>query len=118
MDSQNKRALVRSTLRSHPHSNRTRRIFHRSASNTRKMDYEQRMKAAIASLESQEVPNYSEAARQFNLDRTAIKNQLLGKTTSRAEANSRCQQLLTNAQEEQLIVQINKVMVHHMPLTS
>ena len=82
------------------------------------MDYEQRMKAAIASLESQETPNYSEAAREFDLDRTAIKNRLLGKTTSRAEANSRCRQLLTNAQEEQLIAQINKLTVRHMPPTS
>ena len=82
------------------------------------MEYEQRMKAAIASLESQEAPNYSEAARQLNLDCTAIKNQLLSKTTSQAEANSRCRQLLTNAQEEQLITQINKLTVHYMPPTS
>jgi hypothetical protein len=52
-----------------PHSDRTHtqiapnKNFHPPASNTHKMEYEQRMKAAIASLESQEAPNYSEAAR-------------------------------------------------------
>ena len=50
------------------------------------MDYEQRMRAAIALLESQEAPNYSAIAREFDLNRQALTNRLLGKTTSRSEA--------------------------------
>jgi Tc5 transposase-like DNA-binding protein len=82
------------------------------------MSYEQRMTAAIALLDTQEKPNYSAAARKFNLGRTAVTCRFEGKTTSRAEANSEYRQLLTIAQEDALIARINNLTDRNMPPTS
>ena len=68
--------------------------------------------------ESQEKPNYKATAQEFNIGRTALSRRHQGKTTSRATANSKYRQLLTNAQEQQLINQINRLSVRHMPPTS
>jgi F0F1-type ATP synthase membrane subunit b/b' len=82
------------------------------------MSYEQNMADALAALESQEKPNYKATAQEFNIGRTALSRRHQGKTTSRATANSEYRQLLTNAQEQQLINQINRLSVRHMPPTS
>ena len=62
-----------------------------------KMSYEQRIEAAMASLNAQKKPNYAKAARDWNLGRTAVGRRFEGKTVSRAEANSEYRMLLTNA---------------------
>jgi hypothetical protein len=82
------------------------------------MSYEQRMEAALASLDAQEKPNYSAAARKFKLGRTAVARRYEGKTTSQAEANSEYRQLLTIAQEDALIARINNLTDRGMPPTS
>ena len=76
------------------------------------------MADALAVLESQEKPNYKATAQEFNIGHTALSRRHQGKTTSRATTNSEYRQLLTNAQEQQLINQINRLSVRHMPLTS
>ena len=76
------------------------------------------MADALAALESQEKPNYKATAQEFNIGHTALSRRHQGKTTSRATANSEYRQLLTNAQEQQLINQINRLSVRYMPPTS
>jgi hypothetical protein len=46
------------------------------------MSYEQRMELAMASLDAQEKLNYSKAARDFKLTRTAVARRYKGKTVS------------------------------------
>jgi hypothetical protein len=82
------------------------------------MSYEQRMEAAIASLDAQEKPNYSATAREFKLGRTAVARRYECKTTLRAEANSEYRQLLTIVQEDALIACINNLTDRGMPPTS
>jgi hypothetical protein len=82
------------------------------------MSYDRRMELAIDALESSEALNYTAIAKQYNLGRTALARRHQGKTTSRAEATSIYRALLTTAQEEQLIDQINKLTVRFMPPTS
>ena len=82
------------------------------------MSYEQRMEAAIASLNAQKKPNYAKTAREWRLGRTAVGRRFEGKTVSRADANSEYRMLLTNAQEEALIARINCLTDRNMPPTS
>ena len=79
------------------------------------MSYKQNMVDALAELESQEKPNYKATPQEFNIGCKALSRRHQGKTTSRATANSEYHQLLINAQEQQLINQINR---RHMPPTS
>jgi uncharacterized caspase-like protein len=61
------------------------------------MSYEQRMKAALASLDAQKKRNYAKTAKQWKLGRTAVQRRYKSKAVSRAEANSEYRILLTNA---------------------
>jgi ribosomal protein L22 len=72
----------------------------------------------MASLDTQDKLNYSKAARDFKLTRTAVARRYKGKTVSRVKANSEYRMLLTNAQENALIRRINYLTDHYMPLTS
>ena len=76
------------------------------------------MKAALAELEASEKPNYSEIARKYNLKRHALSRRHQGQTTSRADYISSHQQCLTNAQEQVLIDQINRLTERGIPPTS
>ena len=82
------------------------------------MDYEQRMTAAFAALDLQETRNYSKVAKKCELERTTLANRYKGQTVSRKVFLSESRQCLTEAQEEALIEQINKLTDNHIPPTS
>jgi hypothetical protein len=63
------------------------------------------------------VPNYKAIAARASLGRTTLNCRFRGITISRAESNSEIRQCLTNAQEEALIKQINKLLIRNIPLT-
>jgi hypothetical protein len=82
------------------------------------MDYEQRMQAALAEIESSEKPNYTAIAKNHELTPSTLIRHAQGKTTSREEFQSQLYQCLTNAQERILIKQINRLTERGIPLTS
>src|SRR4051812_1348451 len=51
-----------------------------------RMSHNARMEAALAELEGETKPNFSEMARKHNLERTTLSKRFYGKTTSREEA--------------------------------
>jgi hypothetical protein len=79
------------------------------------MTYEEKLSEALADLDTQDVPNYSKAARDYGLDRTTIMRRHKGKTRSRAQFLSESSQNLTNEQEEVLIKYINRMTDRGMP---
>ena len=64
---------------------------------------------AISDLKSQKVPNYTQTAQKYNLEISTLRRRFKGKTVSNAEAHSRDQKLLTNAQENVLLEYIRKL---------
>jgi hypothetical protein len=82
-----------------------------------KSSYEQNIELALGACNKSLTPNYSAIAKEFNLERTTLSKRHKGQTMSRAVANSLHRQLLTSAQEEQLIKQINKLTLRQMPPT-
>src|SRR5439155_14308124 len=82
------------------------------------MTHEDRMRKALAELESSSKPNYSTLARKYKLERTTLAKRAQGKTTSREEFQSERHQCLTNTQERVLINQINHLTERGIPLTS
>ena len=77
-----------------------------------------RIKAAMDQLDSQEVPNYAAAARAHNIDRTTLMRRYKGKTVSRAEATSTYHQRLNDVQEDTLLRHIDTLTDRHIPPTS
>ena len=77
-----------------------------------------RIDAAIADLNTQEVPNVSATARKYDLERTTLRNRWQGKSTSMAEHVSQHRQCLTNAEESSLIMIINKLTDRNLPPTA
>ena len=67
------------------------------------------IQAAISDLESQEVPNVTQTAQKYNLQKTTLMRRFKGETVSRTEAHSRDKKLLTSAQEMVLISHIRKL---------
>jgi Tc5 transposase DNA-binding domain len=74
--------------------------------------------SAIAELNSQLKPNISAIARKWNIERTTLAKRYSGQTASRATYLSEQRQCLTNEQEDQLIIQINRLTERGMPPTS
>jgi transposase-like protein len=83
-----------------------------------KMASEQAIENAINALDRQLIPNYSQVAREFGIERTTLMRRHKGICASRLEATSLHHKLLTNTQEEALISQINKLTVRGLPPTS
>jgi hypothetical protein len=83
-----------------------------------KMVSEQDIEKAIDALNAQLIPNYSQVAREFGIERTTLMRRYQGICASRQEANSLYHKLLTDTQEEALIDQINKLTVRGLPPTS
>ena len=79
--------------------------------------YERRIEKALDLLNRELVPNYEAIAARASLSCTTLSRRFRGITISRAELNSKIRQCLTNAQEEALIKQINKLSIRNMPLT-
>ena|SRR5439155_19339536 len=82
------------------------------------MTHEDRMRKALAELESSSKPNYSALARKYKLERTTLAKRAQGKTTSREEFQSARHQCLTNTQERVLINHINRLTKQGIPPTS
>jgi hypothetical protein len=80
-----------------------------------KMVSEQDIEKAINALDRQLIPNYSQVARDFGIERTTLMRRHKGICTSRQEATSLYHKLLTDTQEEALISQINKLTVRGLP---
>jgi hypothetical protein len=72
-----------------------------------KTDYETRMAAALAALESQKPPLYRCTARTHFVNHTTLRRRFLGLQLSRAEAVSETHKRLTNVQENVLVQHIN-----------
>jgi hypothetical protein len=83
-----------------------------------KMVSEQDIEKAINALNAQLIPNYSQVARDFGIERTTLMRRYKGICASRQEATSLYHKLLTDTQEEALIDQINKLIVRGLPPTS
>lgn len=77
-----------------------------------------RIERAIAHLNAQERPNYSEASELFDIDRTTLWRRHNGLTVSRAEANSTYRQRLNNTQEKELLRYIAALTDRHIPPTT
>ena len=67
------------------------------------------IQAAISDLKSQKIPNFTQTAENFNIQKTTLIRRFKGETVSNTEARSRNQKLLTNAQETVLIDYIRKL---------
>ena len=76
------------------------------------------MQAALAECNLHLLPNYSTIALSYNVERSTLSKRYYGQTTSRAATNSLHRHCLTNAQEDVLTAQINKLTVRYIPLIS
>jgi hypothetical protein len=81
-------------------------------------DKSARIERAIAAIRSGEFIDYSKAAEKSGCDRTTISKRIRGLTKSKKDADTFFRQCLTNAQEETLIAQINKLTDRGIPPTS
>ena len=79
---------------------------------------EEDMQKALDEIESLKDPNYAEIAKKYGLGRSTLSRRARGKTASRVEAHSQFHQCLTNAQEQVLINQINRLTERGIPPTS
>ena len=79
---------------------------------------ESNINSAIAELNSQLKPNVSATAKKWNIEHTTLAKRYSGQTASRATYLSEQRQCLTNEQEDQLIIQINRLTERGMPPTS
>src|SRR5271168_352215 len=77
-----------------------------------------RIVEALADLETQEAPNFSAAAIDYDCERTTLMRRFKGQTTSREEAISIHRQCLTRSQEKALVDLINRLTDRGMPPTS
>ena len=81
------------------------------------MSNNDRIEAALADLESQEVPNYSTTAKKYGVLRTTLMRRLTGKTVSNYEANTEYRQALNIAQEKVLLGHIQRLVTCGTPPT-
>ncbi len=77
------------------------------------MSHKDRIEAALADLESQEVPNYSMTAKKHGVVRTTLMRRFTGKTVSNHEANTESRQALNFAQEKVLLGHIHSWYTSH-----
>lgn len=77
-----------------------------------------RIKAALEDLKSQDSVNYAAAARKWDISSTTLRRRHQGKSTSRADANSKYRQRLTNVQEDTLLEYIDSLTRRNLPPTS
>jgi hypothetical protein len=70
-----------------------------------------RLQLAIADLSERNAPNYGGMAKEFKVDRTALRRRFQGEQASGDLANSKHRQCLTIQQEETLIehIMLNKL---------
>jgi hypothetical protein len=83
-----------------------------------KSSYEERIRLAIADLNSQSIPHYKDTAKRHDLVRSTLTRRFHGQTQSIARAVSSFVQRLTTEEEEVLIGHINRLTDRSMPPTS
>jgi hypothetical protein len=80
---------------------------------------EMQMQLALDACRAVDKPKFSAIAREFPLvNRQTLKRRFFREQESKAQSNSAHQQNLTAEQEEQLILHINMLTNHSLPLTS
>ena len=79
---------------------------------------EDHIKLALDDLESQLIHNYSATAKKYGISRHTLARRHKGETSSRALANSKFRQCLTNHQEDILIGHIKWLTDRRLPPTS
>jgi transposase len=67
------------------------------------MDYEDRIQAAIAELDSSDTRNYTQTAKKHDVNRSTLSRRHRNVTRSAAEFRSQSQQLLTTVQEHAIL---------------
>jgi hypothetical protein len=92
--------------------------YYLTTSKFNKMVNEEDMEKALDELNAQLLPNYTQIALKFSLERTTLMRRHKGICASRMKATSLHHKLLTDTQEEILITQINKLTVRGLPPTS
>jgi transposase-like protein len=76
-----------------------------------------RLAEALAECDLNDVPNYADIARRFNLVRSTLWRRHVGRTRSRAEFLSQSIQILNRAQEEELLRLVTEWTRRRMPPT-
>lgn len=79
------------------------------------IDYNDRISAAIADLNLQEVPNYGTTAKKYGLVRTTPRRRHTAQTVSRSEATTESRQVLNGAQEKVLFGHIGRLIPRGTP---
>jgi transposase-like protein len=80
-----------------------------STSDASQPTHNDRMQSAIADLESQGSANISKIARKWGVNRTTLRRRFKGEQRSYEQFRSESKQCLSEAEEEVLIGQINKL---------
>ena len=81
-------------------------------------NHNQSIDIALADLRLQEHPNINATAIKYKLVESTLRRRWQGKTVSFQEASSEWRQRLTNAQEDQLVLQINRLTDRGIPPTA
>ena len=82
-----------------------------------KIDPEERLQAALASLQLQDRPNYTKVAKQFSVDRTTLSRRYRNVTKSYSDARDN-KRFLSDAQSKALIKYINDLTERGLPPTN
>src|ERR1700712_300770 len=72
------------------------------------MDYEARMQKALAELRESDTPNFTVVAETHKLVRTTLSRRFYKQTRSRHDFIEQESRLLTNAQEDQILLEIDR----------
>ncbi|EEH39629.1 hypothetical protein PAAG_01818 [Paracoccidioides lutzii Pb01] len=72
---------------------------------------------AIADLKSQKVKNYTVTARKYGINMTTLRQHYIGTQLSQNEAASHHKKKISNLQEEQLLLHIEKLTAHSFAST-
>ena len=81
-------------------------------------NHNQSIDEALADLRLQECPNIYATAIKYQLVESTLRRRWQRKTVSFQEASSEWRQRLINAQEDQLVLQINRLTDHGIPPTA
>ena len=81
-------------------------------------NHNQSIDIALADLRLQEHPNINATVIKYKLVESTLRRRWQGKTVSFQEASSEWRQRLTNAQEDQLVLQINRLTDRGIPPTA
>ena len=73
------------------------------------MTHNARIEAALADLESQDIPNYAATARKYGVNRITLARRWRGEQGTREEATATSRLLLNPLQEEELVQYILKL---------